>query len=360
MYNATEQIIFFRDIVSYDEYIIFIIMCTVVYITLSFFGIISNTMNMATFIAMGLNDGVTISFLVLSFFDLIYILTSFSLGITVAFSTCERITPIRFPVEPYGLVVILGNIMILLITTNVLATTFIAVARCMCVVKPLQFKNWFTVSRTVCFMAGFAIFAVAIYTPILANMGMVTRLDNKTKISRPTLWLPRHREDIKNVIFMIIDMIIPMSTEVIVLVCIMLMANSLQDSFRFRQTSQMQTCSKDKSTHDDKSSEELSPKGKLSGKELHVVKQVTLISVIYIICNTPKILISLAGVIEPEFRIGRRYNYFYMTLNGVRKYLEIINATINTFIYYRYNTKFKTTLISKWNEIKLVSYPLRR
>ncbi|BFZ09363.1 hypothetical protein BsWGS_12402 [Bradybaena similaris] len=318
-------------------------------------GIISNVINIITFIAMGLADGVTVSFLTLSFFDLTYVVVSFCLGITTILATFEALTLIRFAVDPYGLSIILANTLIFIIVTNVQATTFIAVARCMCVVKPLHFKNTFTISRTICFMTGFAIFAVAIYTPILANMGMVTLLDNKINMSRPTLWLPRHREVIKNIIFVITDMLLPVSTEVIVVVCILLMANSLQASSRFRQISNTQRSDKDNSSKALTFKDNSPATDRLSGKEYRVIIQVALISVVYIICNTPKILLSIAGLIEPEFRIGKAYNNFYLTLNCFRKHLEIINATNNTFIYFKYNNKFRKTVLSRWRIISFTS-----
>ncbi|CAG5127966.1 unnamed protein product [Candidula unifasciata] len=346
MNNNTVYTTVLLDIVSNYQYIIVVIVCSVSWIILSLLGIASNMINIITFVAMGLNDGVTVSFLALSFFDLMYVIASFCLGLASALGTVEVLTLTRYAVDPYGLSVLVANIMILLIVTNVLATTFIAVARCMCVVKPLQFKNTFTVLRTVYFMAGFAIFAVAIYTPILANMGMVTGFDNTTKRYRTSLWLPRHREAIKNVIFVIIDLLLPVSTQVIVVFCIVLMANSLQASSRFRQTSKIQTCNKETSIS---FKENASDSDRLSGKERRVINQVIVISVVYIICNTPKILISVANVTEAEFRIGRRYHNFYLVINFFRKHLEIFNATINTFIYFKYNNKFRNTVVSKWN-----------
>ncbi|CAG5128751.1 unnamed protein product [Candidula unifasciata] len=311
-----------HGVISASQYVIIMTFFAVAWTLVSFMGIISNVINIKTFVAMGLNDGVTVSFLALSVFDLTYVASSFCQGISIALSTIELKTQTWFPVEPYGLMILFANISILINITNVLTTTFLAVARCMCVAKPLHFKNAFTVKRTVYFMSGFAAFAVTVYIPVLANMGFVVTFNNRTRVSRPTLWMSPFRESIKDIALLLIDAILPLATEVIVLICVVVMTSSLRAAAKFRESST----------------------DKVSGKDVRVVMQVTLISLVYIICNTPKILISSSGLAMLEFRLGKRYNNVYVSLNSFRQLLEIVNATINTFIYCKYNTKFRNSL----------------
>ncbi|CAG5124028.1 unnamed protein product [Candidula unifasciata] len=350
MHNTTYTI-FFDGIISRYDYYVIATFLPVSWTLLSLCGIVCNVINIITFVAMGLNDGVTVSFLALTIFDLTYVNASFCIGIASCFSLTERISTVLFPVEPYGVVVLLANIMIMLAVTNVLTTTFLAVARCMCVAKPLHFKNYFTVKRTVYFMSGFAIFAVTVYTPLLANMAMVTMLDARINMSRPTLWMSKYREPIKNVVFVITDMILPVSSQFIVLTCIIIMASSLRASSRFRQKTKIQTSDQKKlqitSELQDKGTANANITDKLSGKELRVVTQVTLISVVYVACNTPRILIIAAALFEPEFKLGRQFHYFYISLNGFRKHLEIINASVNTLIYFNYNSKFRAIMLKR-------------
>lgn len=348
MISSTIHVIVFLGIVTDGQYAIIVIFCCLTWIVLSLLGIVSNVINIKTFVAMGLNDGVTVSFLALSVFDLIFLIASFCQAASASFNVIETSSSILFPVDPFGVTIFFGNVMILINVTNVLSTTFIAVARCMCVAKPLHFKNSFTVKRTVYFMAGFAFFAVAIYTPVLANMGMVARLNNKTKMLRSVLWLSPFRESIKNVVWMLIDMILPVITEFVVLFCVLVMANSLRASSRFRQSSVAQQFNKhidrnQQYTKDNQVSSNAAS-DKLSVKDSRVIMQVVLISLVYIICNTPKFLVSTGGLIEPEFRLGKRYSNLYLSFNCFRKHFEIINASINTFIYYGYNTKFRSII----------------
>ncbi|CAG5132555.1 unnamed protein product [Candidula unifasciata] len=348
--NGTQMLV---DLVT-DKHYIIIIECTSDIGTIfAFLGVISNII-IRTFIAMGLSDGVTVSFLALAIFDLTYLIASLSLGVAVVFYVIEMRTKIRFKIEPYGVCLFFGSCMIFINLTNVLATTFLAVARCMCVSRPLQFKNTFTRKRAIYFMITFAIFSIIIYLPILVNMGMVQRFDSRTNTSRPSLWISPKREFIKEIVWLVIDMVLPVATQLIILVCVVIMVNSLQEASRFRQSTA--SISLKPFTHQDRnkslSRKVKMPKGydsnnvieKLTGKDLLVVQQVVLISVVYIVCNTPKILISIATSIEPEFTIGKTYSKLYMCANGLRKHFEILNAAVNLIIYYKYNTKFRAMM----------------
>lgn len=347
------------DLLTGEQYIIIMESCSIVWIVLSFLGIISNVINVRTFIIMGLHDGMTLSFMVLSVFDMAYLIASFCLGVSVSFYITELKYKTRFQIEPYGVSIFFANIMILLNVTNVLTTTFLAVARCLCVAKPLHFKNYFTLKRTVIFLTSFAVLAVATYSPILVNMGMVNKHDSVTNITRPVLWVSQNRELIKDVVWAVIDMALPFTTQLVVAICVIIMTTSLRASSKFRQASALtlkKICHKnndmsDHSTNTERNKNKMAASNsssgvneKLTSKDRRVVQQVILISVLYIICNTPKILISVIGTIEPEFTIGKRYGKLYLGVNSLRKHFEIFNSAVNTIIYFKYNNKFRKSM----------------
>ncbi|CAG5128753.1 unnamed protein product [Candidula unifasciata] len=333
MKNVTNNDISLPGIVNESQYNTVLIFICAGFTIFAFFGIISNAVNIKTFFAMGLKDSVTVSFLALSVFDLTYLISTCCFTIALAFSLIEKDYFKHFPIEPYGVYILFGHVLILINVTNTLTTTFLAVARCMCVAKPLHFKHSFTVKRTVVIMTGFAVFAVAIYTPLLANMGMVPRLDPKTNTSRPMLWLSPYRDSVKNVVWTLIQTLLPVVTDL-----------SLRTAFRFRKASQISVCDREVSNAKGKTDSSNDTSDKLSGKDIRVVKQVTFISLVYIMCNTPKVVTSIVSLIEVEFSLRQRYNNLYLCFNYFRMNFEIFNASINTFIYYAYNTKFKTTL----------------
>lgn len=350
MGNFPNETSVLRSLITYKQYIMIMELNAEIGTVFADVGVIANIINIKTFIAMGLSDGVIISFFVLAVFDLAYLIASECLGVAVIFYIAEMRYAIHFPIEPYGVFIFFGSCMIFINVANVLTTTFLAVARCMCVFRPLQFKHIFTKHRAVVTMAIFGIFSITIYLPVLINMGMVPKFDKRFNTSRPSLWISPKREFIKEIIWMIIDMIFPISTQLIILICVVIMINSLQAASKFRQTSASvsgKLFSKDeKSLHDNmyNSNDSSNTAEKLTRKDILVIQQVVLISVVYIICNTPKLLISIATVTVPEFTIGKTYAKLYMSSNGLRKQFEVFNAAINLVIYYKHNTKFRATI----------------
>lgn len=339
-------------LITDKQYVIILESSAVVWTVLSLLGVVSNVINIRIFVAMGVKDGVTVSFLALAIFDLIYLITSLSLGISVIFHIIELQTTTRFPVQPYGILINIGAVMILVNITNVLATTFIAVARCMCVAMPLQFKNMFTRKIAATFMLGFAFISIILYTPILANMGMAVKFDKLANTSRLSLWGSPIRGHVKEIVWMITELILPISTQVIIIVCVVVMINCMTAASRFRQTALGKLPEKDNKTQNSKRKEKKTQPtdatnvttDKLTGKDLRVVQQVVLISVIYIVCNIPKILISLVSIFEPEYGPDKAYKRLYECTNGLRKHFEILNSAVDLIIYYKYNTKFRLLL----------------
>lgn len=146
MRNHTSSVV---DIVSAEQYRIVMETCWPVWMLLSLVGAVSNIINIRIFIVMGLNDGVIVTFLALAFTDLIYLLITFTFGVLTLLFTIGYRNKVLFVVDPYALTVFMFNVMIIINIANMLVTTFLAVARCMCVARPLQFKNTFTTGRSI-------------------------------------------------------------------------------------------------------------------------------------------------------------------------------------------------------------------
>lgn len=351
--NLTTQLFILRGLISRQQYIIILEYAAEMGTILSFLGVVANIIIIRTFVAMGISDGVIVSFLSLAIFDLTYLIAGVSLGITVTLYVAELRSPIMFPIQPFGLSIYFTNIMILVNVANVLTTTFLAVARSMCVVRPLQFKNTFTRKRAIIFMVMFAASAIAIYSPILANMGMSNKFDRLTNKSRPVWWGSPARESVKEAVWLFTEVILPLTTQITVVICVIIMTVSLKAASRFRQSStavsrkvivkvtKTQNClDKEMATTGTANTVAL----KRNNKEVRVVQQVVFISVVYIVCSMPKLLISLVSMCEPDFAIGKRYTFLYMSLNGIRTHFEQLNSAVNLLIYYRYNTKFRSTM----------------
>ncbi|XP_059153489.1 uncharacterized protein LOC131939291 [Physella acuta] len=422
---------------------IFIYLC----LCLSVVGCLGNTLTIKTFLTMGAKDGVTLSFLFLALSDLVYLLVMVAHSVSLAFFVVERKSKFKvwFPVDPFGVYVYFSNLGILVYLVTVLTTTYLAVVRCMCVAMPLHFKNTFTKTRSRWTLFTFCVLAVASYLPMLVNMEMVPVYDVRTNSTRSVLWVSDSRDDVKEMIWITRDVTVTFVTEVIVIVCLVVMARSLRAASRFRQQTaghdsktaghdsktaghdsktaghdsktaghdsktaghDSKTAGHDSKTagHDSKTAghgthkvghgtqiagpdtptaghntitEEIekSPThpskhnepfsghhiknqrnldlakevtntaghpnlSRISQKELTIVRQVALISLVYILCNTPKVMIALTAMCVRDFTLGRTFQNVYLTVLGIMELCQAFNSSISFVIYFTCNARFR-------------------
>ncbi|KAI8791440.1 fMet-Leu-Phe receptor [Biomphalaria glabrata] len=320
--------------------------------TLACLGVAANIVNVKTFMAMGLKDAMTICFLSLSLSDLGYLLTVICRAASFAFMTAESLSQfcVWFPVEPYGVYIYFGHAGRIPYIMSNITTTFLAVVRCLCVAKPLLFKNMFGKRITLIVLTVSVTFSVVSYLPVLVYMGMTSQNVPGSNVTRPTLWISPKREEVKDVVWAMRDAFVPFASQVIILICLLVLTSRLRSAYIFRQklTIRGLVPERPKSTDRLESGSGVlctEIKG-LGGKDLQVVQQVVLISVVYVFCNTPTILVNFAGVIEPQFSIEKLYKNLYLTVTGVKHLCQTINASFNIFIYSRYNSKYRKTLLS--------------
>ena len=83
------------------------------------------------------------------------------------------------------------------------------------------------------------------------------------------------------------------------------------------------------------------PSGKLSPKESRVVKQLVIISFIFIACNLPKLARIIADSVEPEFQLSGRYRNLYDIVSHIQFIADTVNSSVNLFIYLSFNARFR-------------------
>ncbi|CAL1536997.1 unnamed protein product [Lymnaea stagnalis] len=326
--------------------------------TLSVLGCTANVISIRTFASMGLADGMNLSFLCLSVSDLMYLVTVLARAVSFLFMTLEEMPGqfFWFPVEPYGVYIFFGHAGRIPYILSNLTTTFLAVARCLCVARPLVFKNTFSSKIALTILSACAVFSVSSYVPILFYMGMIPLYDERTNAtSRPSLWISPKREEVKDVVWGMRDAFVPFATQIVVIVCVITMSGSLRAASNFRHANSIshlvprshlsrEACIKGNDPVEGRGVHGAKPnyvQSRLGGKELRVVQQVVLICVVYITCNTPTIFINFASVFESNFSIEKTYRNLYLTTTGAKHLFQTINASFNIFIYHNYNSKFK-------------------
>ncbi|XP_005093859.1 uncharacterized protein LOC101860637 [Aplysia californica] len=329
-----------KGLLSDEDFAIFQHVNAYAGVAFSVLGIGSNFLNIKTFVTMGVDDAVTVSFLGLSISDFFISIIMFCIGISMSFHAIELSLGIRYTYDPLMFVMFFTNAGIALYMVTILTTLYLAVARCMCVAKPLHFKHVFTKSRSIAILIVFFVFCVGIYSPVFNSLGISVTFNPVLNRTRYTIWYNQGQEEVKDIIYFITHDVIPFGTQIIVIVCIVVMTWNLIQSSRFRQqTTKSQADGKEAGDANSSSSSV-----KLSGKELQAVQQVVLISVIFAVFNMPMILVGVFGMTEPEFDAiwgKHRYARMYYAGHFMRRVCEQINSAVNIFIYYRYNTKFR-------------------
>ncbi|CAL1546405.1 unnamed protein product, partial [Lymnaea stagnalis] len=311
-------------------------------IFVSSFGLVTNAINIKTFISMGVDGGLNLSFLFLSCSEFVCFLAALGYEMAMAFWVTEIVTnyKIWFDIHPYAINNFFGNVRNCLFEIPVLITTYLSVAKCMCVVRPLHFKNMFSVSKTVWVMIGISVFAIGSDVPVLANMGVTRQFDKKINRTRPMLWLSPHRDIIKNIVWLTRDSIPAIISQAIIIVCVVVMSTTLRRSAKFRESSTPSLSHRGDQQPDSKKTS-IKLLSRRCTKDRQVLKQVVVISIIYILGNTPKIVVFTALQLVPDLTLGRRYQNVYIVIMNARELSEMIMSAVNLLIYYKYNSKFR-------------------
>ncbi|KAH9495099.1 hypothetical protein Btru_018159 [Bulinus truncatus] len=247
------------------------------------------------------------------------------MSVVTACNVMEIQTDKLFPVQPYAIGMYCVNLLVLLSAIISLQTSFIAVARCLCVSAPFYFKSIFNRRVVLAFMISIIVMSAAINSPVFAFQGISYRLDPLRNISRPSVWYSAQREYTKNWVWAILAVFVPLASQVIVFISLVVMVKSLKDSYRFRQTCSLQSTMMPKvDTVISKRKVETTGKvNKMSSKEIQIAQQVVLIAAVFIFCHVPKVMFIFTSIIVPEFNLDRAFNNLYQTMDLAEFVLNI-------------------------------------
>ncbi|GFO26221.1 peptide receptor gpcr [Plakobranchus ocellatus] len=286
---------------------------------LGFGGTISNIINTFMFYKMGLSDGVTQNFLILSIFDgilstcatinsLCYILlnTIFTRGSPTAHNLQAVLwaTVISWPFSQ---------------TISCITTSVIAVVRCCCVALPLQVKQVLTARRQLAAIFVFSACTQGVLLQVFIPSYLLKITDPRTNITQ-AVYVGQDYETLN--IFTNIFLYI---TFVIIIVCLVILTISLNQSSKFR----------DKSSSSNEKSKEKS-------REIRVVQTVILVALIFILCNLPTIILSIIRQFVDGFSLQGHRRKFYDFFLVIVETALLLNAFVNIFIYLSFNTRYRT------------------
>ncbi|KAK3743567.1 hypothetical protein RRG08_027433 [Elysia crispata] len=302
-------------------------------------GVITNSINIAVFVKLGFNETSNMSLLTLALSDLLStILTLWgTLCITPGFSDAE------LPFLPTEIAQLTGaGLSMLVLRCTAWVTAFISFERCLCILIPLKVKKWITPKTTTAVLV-----AIPIVT-IVPSIGMYWRWNFVWKflpgrnatvlgvkvVNTPFLDL---KEKIENIIFGLIQPIVAFVT---VLVCTVFLVVYLRRSSQWRIS--MASAGGKTAGGDNSSRFEL--KQNISRKEEKVVRLVTSIATIFMVCYTPNTLMFLNMAIFPSFSLFGQHRNVFILLYLVSVLANSVSASVNIFIYYNMGTRYRNAL----------------
>ncbi|CAL1536999.1 unnamed protein product, partial [Lymnaea stagnalis] len=326
-------------------------------------GAVGNALSIKTFISIGLADWSVVSLAWLSASDLLYlsavVVSSFSYDVFVAEAWYGYRT--WYPVEPFGVYTIFDNLGGGPYALTLLVTTYLSLTRCLGVAMPLYFKHALTRAKTVAVLACFTAVALTSCLPILVFMSLEAQFDKRVNATRPLIRIDEGWLHTKDYVWGLRDIFLPLAAQAILVACVSVMAKCLRDSTRFRQGS-MRVRHSDPVPGNLKSPNVISysrfdevPHGtpppsqravRLSGRELQAVRQMLVISSVFIVSNTPKIFMNVAELSFTTFTLIGQFQALFQTVNSLRELFQTINSSVNFLIYVTYNTKFRENLLS--------------
>ncbi|GFO13018.1 chemosensory receptor a [Plakobranchus ocellatus] len=305
------------------------------------FGLLANLVNIIIFMKSGIKDSVTTLLCSLAVSDLSF------LTLIVPFVTSSII--IRFApnwVWPFD-----RNIMFFLFYWPALTlydfSCYISVAtgvtRCACVAMPLQFKSVFTKARTVKLVIALFIVAVLLRVPVLTLFDIALRQNPLSNNTEPYLVYSNLETRVK-----INDLLnrqtLPYINFIIMIACVIILTIKLHEATRIRRSHAAHSHTENPTWH---------PKDlkqpdaqRMSAKDIQVVQSVVLVCSIFVISQLPFSLFSTVRLIEPEFNDKGYYHYMFTACTAFSYTCYFLNASVNIFVYYRYNSKYRAALLS--------------
>ena len=292
-------------------------------------GVVTNAINIAVFVKLGFNETSNISLLALALCDLLSTIMTIwgTLCVTPGFSDAE------LPFLPAEISPLTGSgLSNLVFRCAAWVTAFISFERCLCILIPLKVKKWVTPKTTTVVMVVIFITTIGPYIGAHWRWKFVWKFlpgRNATVlgvavVDTPFLIL---KEKIENIVLGLIQPIVAFVT---VLVCTVFLVVYLRRSSQWRKSM-------------------ASAGGKTAGedssrKEEKVVRLVTSIATIFILCYNPNTLMFLNMAIFPSFSVFGQHKNTFLTVYTLSIMANSVSASVNIFIYYKMGTRYRNAL----------------
>ncbi|GFN84613.1 chemosensory receptor a [Plakobranchus ocellatus] len=301
------------------------------------FGLFANIINIVVFLKSGVKDNVTTSLLSLSVSDVTFLVLSTP-------SVCSFLKVFyapdwHWPFYEFFLHDLLFWPAYTFYDFSSYISVWLGVTRCACVAMPLKFKSVFTKARTVKTILVLFILAVGLRIPVMSVYTLMWIPDPRTNVSSVFL-MPVNSESRMRFNDIMNRISLPWITFIIMITCVCVIKVKLYQASLVRTAHTQTSSSESKQPPDGQEAQ-----GR-SSKDLRVIQSVVLICSIFIASQFPFLVYSTVRLINPEFDVfGRLQNIFFI-LGGISQTCAYLNASVNIFVYCKYNSKYRSIILS--------------
>ncbi|XP_005111723.1 adenosine receptor A1-like [Aplysia californica] len=300
---------------------------------LSLFGVASNLINIVVFAKQGFQDSMNISLMGLAVSDLCSLLP------TIWLSLCAN--PLFYnselPFDPRNMVNVTGAVPhIIFFKIATFITAFITFERCLCIVVPLKVKTIITPGRTKTIIISIYIGMSVLVIPYCLGNRLEWVFDFNKNATVLITTFTAERDMLETITFLTQGVFATTFSFVFVICCTIVLIVKLKSKTKWRKATVAKS---------DRAS------GGVGVKDQKVVKMVTLIAVIFIVCAVPSTLLFLYMVIDPSFRIGGVYGNVFLVLWSSSYLTETVNSSVNIFVYLKMSSKYRAVFLKTfWNK----------
>ncbi|KAI8794711.1 tachykinin peptides receptor 86C [Biomphalaria glabrata] len=294
------------------------------------FGLAANIINMIVFIRQGLNSSINISLFSMAVADFFTIL--FVLWANVCFNPYIDYSeiPFYFPEVFYATG---GWPSGLSYRMTLHLTVYITAERCLCILFPLKIKSMITPKRAVLTVGILGIFNAAALVPEYSSVYLSWRFNEQNNKTMLGVAFRSNISQTFGITYLLHVILVVMGLfSVIALTSVLVMHLRRQTKWRMKNTGNIKQ------------------RASYSSRDRKSELLVVLVAISVVISYIPLTCVSLVSVFLPEFSIGGTLSDILIEAWGLIYIFGMTNASSNIIIYYKMNSKFRSTLRKLWSK----------
>ncbi|KAK0058726.1 short-wave-sensitive opsin 1 [Biomphalaria pfeifferi] len=323
--NTTNAVVLVQGTAANHKYIsdellavVSVVIKSALYDGISGFGVVTNAICLKVFWTMGFKDTINVSFFAITFADMGCLLSLLWMGICYnpLFADSD------IPMDSRSVQYLTGGWPKFYFTrVSGMITAYVTFERCLCTTIPLKVKVVLTPERVATIHVLLYVIIALSIVPIYVSTRLSWRWYPSRNASLVSLKFISNKETI-NIITNSLNALLYNVSFVFVVVCTAILILKLNASRKWKEHSTRKVDSQE------------------SSKESRATRRVMFIAILYIVCNLPGSLVSLAMTAFPEFNAGESQQNLFFFVAAFMHCVEAINASSNIFIYLKTGSKF--------------------